>query len=70
MKKQTFAVSGMKCVHCKMHVEDALRAVPGVSEVLADLAGGQVAVSYDENLVTPAMLKQAVETLGRYTLSL
>lgn len=70
MKKQTFAVSGMKCVHCKMHVEDALRAVPGVSEALADLAGGQVAVSYDENLVTPAMLKQAVEALGRYTMSL
>lgn len=70
MKKQTFAVSGMKCVHCKMHVEDALRAVPGVSEALADLAEGQVTVSYDENLVALAMLKQAVEALGRYTLSL
>lgn len=70
MNKQTFTVSGMKCVHCKMHVEDALRAVPGVSEAVADLAKGQVAVSYDDNLVTPAMLKQAVDAAGRYTLSL
>lgn len=70
MKKQTFTVTGMKCVHCKMHVEDALRAVPGVSAAEASVADAQVTVSYDDALVTPTLLKQAVESLGRYQLSL
>lgn len=70
MKKQTFTVTGMKCVHCKMHVEDALRAVPGVSAAEASVADAQVTVSYDDTLVTPTLLKQAVESLGRYQLSL
>lgn len=70
MKKQTFTVTGMKCVHCKMHVEDALRAVPGVSAAEASVADAQVTVFYDDTLVTQTLLKQAVESLGRYQLSL
>ena len=30
MEKKNFAVSGMKCVHCKARVEEAIRALDGV----------------------------------------
>ena len=30
MKKNVYAVSGMKCVHCKANVENALKALNGV----------------------------------------
>ena len=29
--EQTLLVKGMMCMHCRKHVEDALRAVPGVT---------------------------------------
>ena len=37
-------IEGMMCVHCQAHVEQALRAVPGVTEVSVDLQGGKAAV--------------------------
>lgn len=70
MVQKTFAVSGMKCTHCKAKVEDALRAVAGVQQVEVNLPAASVTVSYDEALVQPKMLKDAVDLLGRFELSL
>ena len=52
MKKKVFAVSGMKCVHCKANVENALKAVAGVRTAEASLEDADVTVEYDENKVT------------------
>ena len=70
MVQKTFAVSGMKCPHCKAMVEDALRAVAGVQQAEVNLSAANVTVSYDEVLVQPKMLKDAVDLLGRFELSL
>ena len=70
MVQKTFAVSGTKCPHCKAKVEDALRAVAGVQQAEVNLPAASVTVSYDEALVQPKMLKDAVELLGRFELSL
>ena len=70
MVQKTFAVSGMKCQHCKAKVEDALRAVAGVQQAEVNLPDANVTVSYDEALVQPKMLKDAVDLLGRFELSL
>lgn len=70
MVQKTFAVSGMKCLHCKAKVEDALRAVAGVQQAEVNLPAASVTVSYDEALVQPKMLKDAVDLLGRFELSL
>ena len=70
MVQKTFAVSGMKCPHCKAQVEDALRAVAGVQQAEVNLPAASVTVSYDEALVQPKMLKDAVDLLGRFELSL
>lgn len=70
MTKNVFAVSGMKCEHCKANVENALRGLGGVSSAEASLADGSVAVEYDEKAVTPEQLKDAVENSGRYEMEL
>lgn len=45
MDTQTYRVDGMTCGGCVRHVEKALRATPGVSDVTVDLGQGTVAVS-------------------------
>lgn len=70
MVQKTFKVSGMRCPNCKAKVEDALRSVAGVQLVEANLAEANVTVSYDETLVKPQILKDAVDLLGRFELSL
>jgi len=49
MKKNVYAVSGMKCVHCKANVENALKALNGVVSAEANLEDANVTVEYDES---------------------
>ena len=66
MVQKTFAVSGMKCPHCKAKVEDALRAVAGVQQAEVNLPAASVTVSYDEALVQPKMLKRRRRSVGPF----
>ncbi|ERJ74135.1 heavy-metal-associated domain-containing protein [Prevotella melaninogenica] len=70
MKKSVFAVSGMKCGHCKATVENALKTIPGVVSADANLADADVTVEYDDSLVSPSQLKEAVDNSGRFEMSL
>jgi len=40
------AVRGMTCGNCVRHVEEAVRAVPGVHSASADLRAGTVRISH------------------------
>ena len=53
-------ITGMMCPHCQAHVDKALRAVAGVTEVTVDLAGGKAAVVGGD----PAELVKAVVDAG------
>lgn len=68
--KKTFTVNGMKCVHCKANVENAIKALAGVASAEANLEEKNVTVDYDEAQVAPEQLKQAVDEAGRYELTL
>ena len=70
MKATTLSVTGMKCSHCEANVQNALLAVPGVKLAKADRANNKVDVEYDEQLVKPAQLADAVNALGSYECSL
>ena len=70
MTKNTFSVSGMKCVNCKANVERALKALPGVVEAVACLEDANVTIEYDEALVTPQDMKDAVEDFGRFEMTI
>lgn len=56
-------VEGMMCNHCKMSVEKALSAVPGVSSASVDLEAKTATVLCDAS-VTDEALFTAVEKKG------
>ena len=70
MIKKIFSVSGMKCVNCKTNVERAIKALPGVADAVVSLEDANVTVDYDESQVTPQAMKDAVDDLGRFEMTL
>jgi copper chaperone CopZ len=44
MHVEAYKIQGMTCGGCAKHVEKALRAVPGVTGVVVDVAQGTAAV--------------------------
>jgi len=44
MNSKVYRVEGMTCGGCAKHVEKALRAVPGVTQVVMDVAKGTATV--------------------------
>lgn len=59
--KTVIHVEGMMCGHCKMHVENACKGVPGVTDAVVDLAAKNVIVTGDADL---AALKAAITEAG------
>ncbi|WP_026853451.1 heavy-metal-associated domain-containing protein [Geothrix fermentans] len=45
MNTQTYRVTGMTCGGCVRHVDKAIRATPGVTDVAVDLASGTATVT-------------------------
>ncbi|MGI6242935.1 MAG: heavy-metal-associated domain-containing protein [Prevotella sp.] len=70
METKTFAVSGMKCEHCQKSVENALKGLTGVKNADVSLADKNVTVEYDESTVSPAQMKEAVDNIGRFEMTL
>jgi len=62
MKSTTLKVEGMSCAHCVNSVEGALKGIGADAKV--DLAGGSVAVSYDESKLSLSAIKSAIEEQG------
>jgi copper ion binding protein len=63
MKIATFRVKDMTCGHCVQAVSTEVRRIPGVSNVLVDLASGAVTVSSDPSL-DPQAVRDAVVEAG------
>jgi len=60
----TLAITGMTCNGCVKHVDQALRAVPGVSAVEVSLAEHRAKVVHDpEKSLAPALIA-AIEGAG------
>ena len=61
--QKTIHIEGMSCGHCTARVEKALRGVPGVAEVTADLETKSAAVTLNTP-VDDEVLKATVEAEG------
>lgn len=66
MTNNTFTVTGMKCINCKANVEKTLKALAGVVNAEVNLDDATVTVDYDESQVSPQVMKDAVDDLGRF----
>ena len=70
MTKKTFTVTGMKCANCKANVEKTLNALTGVDSAVVSLDDANVTVDYDEAVVSPQAMKDAVDDLGRFEMEI
>ncbi len=61
MGEMILKIEGLRCMHCKMAVEKALKGVPGVTDVQVDLAKNQAVVVGSAEKVVMA---QAVDAAG------
>ena len=57
-------VEGMTCASCVSHVEGALKDLPGVSQVVVNLATGKATVDRDSSIVTIEDMRRAVADVG------
>lgn len=62
--KQKFNVTGMTCSSCSAHVEKGVRKLSGVQEVAVNLLSNNMAVEYDEKVLTMNHIIKAVEQAG------
>jgi mercuric ion binding protein len=60
----TLDIPDMNCALCPVTVSTALKRVPGVIEVRAELATRSAQVRYDPAKVAPAQLERAVTEAG------
>ncbi|MFP4080236.1 MAG: heavy metal translocating P-type ATPase [Ectothiorhodospira sp.] len=60
----TLSIDGMGCASCVGRVDEALRALPGVSDVQVNLATEQATVKAHEAFPPPEALRHAVEGVG------
>lgn len=64
MKTATLNVSGMTCGGCVTNVTGALASVPGVDHVDVSLADSTAQIRFDEDRVSIATLRAAVQAAG------
>ena len=62
MKSATLHIEGMSCGHCLNAVNRALSALPGVR--LDSVEIGRAALHYDEAVIDPAAIENAVGEAG------
>lgn len=62
--KQQFNVTGMSCASCSAHVEKAVRALPGVTDVQVNLLAGNMTASYEEGQIGEQDIIDAVTDAG------
>ena len=60
----TLAVEGMTCGSCVRHVEDALRALDGVTAVEVKLREGQAVVAHDPSRAPVERMLAALDDAG------
>ena len=64
MKKTKFDITGMTCSACQAHVEKAVKALDGVSDVNVNLLRNYMQTEYDESVTNIEKIISAVEKAG------
>lgn len=64
LKKKTLSIGGMHCASCVSAVEKSLNSREGVGEASVNLATESATVAFDDQQITEAELREAVEAAG------
>lgn len=63
-KTVTIRVKGMKCGNCSSSVAKALKATAGVKDVEVSSAKGEALITYDDEKVNEAKLREVINGTG------
>ncbi len=63
LKKTTLSIEGMTCASCVAHVEESLKGVRGVKQVVVNLATAKASVEYDPTQTSLEAMKKAVDEI-------
>jgi mercuric ion binding protein len=63
-KTVTIRVKGMKCGSCSSSVAKALKATQGVQDVQVSSEKGEAVVTFDDEKVTEAKLREVIDATG------
>ncbi|OGQ98334.1 MAG: copper-translocating P-type ATPase [Deltaproteobacteria bacterium RIFOXYD12_FULL_55_16] len=64
MEKQQLNITGMTCASCSARIEKVVGAMPGVRSMQVNLATESAVVAFEPELVSPRLLREAIERLG------
>jgi Cu+-exporting ATPase len=64
METTTLRLDGMHCASCARQIEDAIQAVPGVSQCQVNFGAEQATVQYDPQQTNLGKIQQAVSDAG------
>jgi Cu+-exporting ATPase len=64
LSELSLPIAGMSCASCVSHVEGALKELPGVANVVVNLATNKATLRYDPQSVTLEDMRRAVDNVG------
>ncbi|HEL1163042.1 TPA: heavy metal translocating P-type ATPase [Streptococcus equi subsp. zooepidemicus] len=64
MMKETFMLEGMHCTSCALAIEQAVKQLPGVKDVVVNVTTEKLSVTYSAARLTSAEIIQAVREAG------
>ena len=64
INKVEYAIKGMSCSGCEVHIESAVNKLDGIIEVKASHEKGNTIVTYDKTKVTSKEIKDVVKKTG------
>lgn len=70
MESTNFKLKGMSCASCAKNIEEAIRAVPGVSDCSVNFGAEQATVRYEAQATSPEAIQEAVADAGYAAFSL
>src|SRR5690348_10151525 len=57
-------IDGMDCAACGVKIENALRRLPGVSDIAVNYASGALSLRLDEDRTSRAAIRSKIRSLG------
>ncbi len=57
-------IRGMTCASCVNHIQQALKAIKGVTDVTVNLATEMASVNFDPSITSPKLMAQVIEASG------
>ena len=64
MQQQNMKINGMTCAACAQRIEKITAKLPGVSQASVNFAAEKLAITFDEQQITPQQIQNAVSNAG------